>query len=347
MGVSPDYRIAVDAARNRQTKRPVLYEHAVSREVMSAVLDIDLLGLGEGTYQDRVEGFRRSAELLVSLGYDVYPFEGCITQVVQGGEGLMGRASSIIRDGRDLDTYPWDEAVDRFFERFSEDYRAMTEALPPGMKAVGGVGNGLFELVQDFVPLTDLAYLSIDQPQVYAGLWEQAGSLMLKIWERFLDEFGDTYCICRFGDDLGFKSSLLERPEVLRDHVFPWYRRVIDRIKSEGVPFLLHSCGAIWNVMDDLIALGIDAKHSNEDEIAPFDAWVDRYGEQIGNFGGIDMNVLCTEDETGIREYVRSVMHRVGNRPGIAWGSGNQIADYVPPDGWITMTETVREFGGR
>ncbi len=28
--------------------------------------------------------------------------------------------------------------------------------------------------------------------------------------------------------------------------------------------FLLHSCGCIFEVMEDILATGIDAKHSNE-----------------------------------------------------------------------------------
>ena len=41
--------------------------------------------------------------------------------------------------------------------------------------------------------------------------------------------------------------------------------------------------------MDDLIdEAKIDAKHSNEDQIDPFSVWVQRYGNKIGNLGGID-----------------------------------------------------------
>ena len=39
--------------------------------------------------------------------------------------------------------------------------------------------------------------------------------------------------------------------------------------------------------MEDLIGLGIDAKHSNEDQIAPFDRWIDLYGDRIGKQGKI------------------------------------------------------------
>jgi uroporphyrinogen decarboxylase len=46
--------------------------------------------------------------------------------------------------------------------------------------------------------------------------------------------------------------------------------------------------------MDDIIEVAkIDAKHSNEDDIAPFSEWVDRYGDRIGNFGGVEMFACC------------------------------------------------------
>jgi uroporphyrinogen decarboxylase len=51
----------------------------------------------------------------------------------------------------------------------------------------------------------------------------------------------------------------------------------------------------MWNihaVMESIIEAGIDAKHSNEDAIDTFDVWVERYGDRIGNFGGVEMNVM-------------------------------------------------------
>jgi hypothetical protein len=44
--------------------------------------------------------------------------------------------------------------------------------------------------------------------------------------------------------------------------------------------------------------------------------WVDRYGDRIGNFGGI------------------------------AIGTGNQISDYTEPANWIVLCEAVREWRG-
>ena len=342
----PDYRRIVAAAGNERADFVPLYEHAVSWPVQEALLDRELATLLAGDDRDKREAFGESARLLARTGYDVYPFEGCITELVQGGQGLMGRAGPIIRDRKDLDAFPWAELPDRYFAHFDPYFQALEASLPPGMKAVAGVGNGPFEIAQDFVPLTDLAYLEIDDPEVFALLWRRIGDAMYAIWERFLTRYGDTYCVCRIGDDFGFKTSLLMRPETCRDHIVPQYRRVIDLVHRAGKRFLLHSCGAIWEVMDDLIDAGIDAKHSNEDAIAPFSLWLERYGDRIGNFGGVDMNVLCTESEQGIRAYVREVLETASGYPGVAIGSGNQIASYVPPEGFLAMVETVREYRG-
>jgi uroporphyrinogen decarboxylase len=342
----PDYRRVVAAARNERADFIPLYEHQVSWPVQEALLGRELGALLAGDGRDKREAFRVSAGLLARTGYDVYPFEGCITELVQGGQGLMGRAGPIIRDRNDLDAYPWAELPDRYFARFDPYFQALEASLPAGMRAVAGVGNGPFEIAQDFVPLTDLAYLEVDDPEVFAGLWRRIGDAMYAIWERFLARYANTFCVCRIGDDFGFKTSLLMRPDTYREHIIPQYRRVIELVHAAGKPFLLHSCGAIWELMDELIDVGIDAKHSNEDAIAPFSVWLERYGERIGNFGGIDMNVLCTESEQGIRAYVREVLETASRYPGVAIGSGNQIASYVPPEGFLAMVETVREFRG-
>jgi uroporphyrinogen decarboxylase len=339
----PDWRRIVRAARNQQNETFPLYEHAVSPLVLDQLMGKPVSTLMEGDAQEKEEALSLSCSYLASIGYDVFPFEGCIVEVIQGGDGLCGIAGPLFSNLQELDSYPWDEVPERYFQRFDPYFRALRRRLPPGMKAVAGVGNGLFEIVQDFVPITNLAFLEMDDPPAFELLWKRVGELMYTIWERFLKEYGDAFCLFRFGDDLGFKTSLLMKPETVRTHIIPQYRRIIDLIHTTGAPFILHSCGAIFEVMDELIDAGIDAKHSNEDAIAPFTEWVERYGSKIGNFGGVDMDLLCRSDEAGIRAYVKELLAALGDAPGIALGSGNQIADYVPPEGFLAMVEAFRQ----
>jgi len=56
--------------------------------------------------------------------------------------------------------------------------------LPEGMKAVGGVGNGIFECVQDVVGYESLCMIAFDDPELYRLLFETAGHVINEIWKR-------------------------------------------------------------------------------------------------------------------------------------------------------------------
>ena len=340
----PDYTRLVDACRNAGKPPFPLYEHNVATNVIEELINRPLAALAQGDEADRTEFFRAYAGALSSLGYDTVPFEGCVTELVQGGEALCGRAGALVKSIPDIMNFDWEGCVEDYFTRFGPSFRALAAALPTGMKAHGGVGNGVFETVQDFLPLVEIAYLQVDDPEAWNLLVRKVGDLMDSIWARFLPEFGDSYAFFRFGDDLGFQSSTLIQPVQIIGKIIPQYRRVIQRVKSTGKSFLLHSCGAITPVMDELIAAGIDAKHSNEDNIAPFEFWTREYGERIGNFGGVDMNVLCTFDEKQIAGYIADLKGRVVKNHGVAWGSGNQITDYTPPENFLAMVRAFRDF---
>ena len=163
-----------------------------------------------------------------------------------------------------------------------------------------------------------------------------------------LNDYGDLFCVCRMGDDLGYRSSTLLRPDTIRQHILPQVRRVIDLVHAAGKPFLMHSCGRIFAVMEDLIAAGIDAKHSNEDAIAPFDEWIRRYGERIGLFGGIDVDLLCRQSPGAILEEVvrKGSQHRQAAH-GYALGSGNSIPDYVPLGSFRALIAGAQEIRRR
>ncbi|MBO5274428.1 MAG: hypothetical protein J6I45_07430, partial [Clostridia bacterium] len=158
--------------------------------------------------------------------------------------------------------------------------------------------------------------------------------------------YGDIFCVLRFGDDLGFKSNTLLSADDIRTHIIPQYKAIINLVHSYGKPFLLHSCGCIFDVMEDLIAAGIDAKHSNEDQIAPFPVWVEKYGDRIGNFGGIDTDAVCRLTKSELREYISDVVKQCTGHGGFAFASGNSIPNYVPADNYISMVEIVRELRG-
>ena len=106
-----------------------------------------------------------------------------------------------------------------------------------------------------------------------------------------------------------------------------------------------HSCGKIFSVMENVIDLGINGKHSNEDAIAPFDEWIRRYGDRIALLGGIDVDTLCQNSPEDIYDLIveKGTKYRK-MAGGYALGSGNSIPDYVPVDGYLAMVRAAQHI---
>jgi uroporphyrinogen decarboxylase len=150
----------------------------------------------------------------------------------------------------------------------------------------------------------------------------------------FIHFIAPKYYVARFWVD----KSLFQ-------HILPQYKRVIDVVHRSGKKFLLHSCGKIFDVMEDIISIGIDAKHSNEDEIAPFEEWITKYNDRIGLLGGIDVNTICLKPYDEVYNEVLEKGTRYRNMSkGYGLGSGNSIAEYVPVEGFMAMVDAVREI---
>jgi uroporphyrinogen-III decarboxylase len=172
--------------------------------------------------------------------------------------------------------------------------------------------------------------------------------LYVTLWTELNQKYNDIFAFYRMGDDLGFKTSTLLEPETIRKFILPQYKRVIDLIHSNDKKFLLHSCGYIFGIMDDIINLGIDAKHSNEDQIAPFEKWIELYNDRIGLFGGFDLNLLILNKYDDIyREVLEKGTKFRSMTKGYGLGSGNSIPGYIPVKGFQAMVDAVKEIRRR
>ncbi len=345
---APDFRNIVKTANNQWVDRIPLYEHGIGDGIMQEIAGIrPQEKMWRGSLKEQEEGCREFWEFWRGMGYDTASMEFQITGILIGGGALGAHKEGCIKTREDFEKYPWEELPVRFFETYRSLMELFEKTRPQGMKAIGGVGNGIFECVQDLVGYMDLCYIKADDEELYEDLFKKMGEIHFQIWNTFLEKYSDAFCLMRFGDDLGFNSSTLISHEDIRNLVLPGYRRIVDRVHQAGKPFLLHSCGNLFEIFDELItATGIDAKHSNEDQIGHFSLWVERYGDRIANFGGIDTDVVCRASKEEIRDYVLDCLEKVKGHGGIAFGSGNSIPDYVSVDGYMTMVGTVRTWRG-
>jgi uroporphyrinogen decarboxylase len=148
------------------------------------------------------------------------------------------------------------------------------------------------------------------------------------------------------GDDMGYRTGTMVSPADLRRFVFPWLARLADIAHAHRMPFLLHSCGNLGQVMDDLIdTVKIDARHSFEDAIQPVAVAKRLYGDRIAVLGGADVDFLCRSDEQAVRAYTRSLIDTCSQGGGWALGTGNSVANYIPLSNYLAMLDEGYRYG--
>ncbi|MEW6251137.1 MAG: uroporphyrinogen decarboxylase family protein [Planctomycetota bacterium] len=239
----------------------------------------------------------------------------------------------------DVDRFPWPAPRDVDFG----PVRAAAAVLPEGMRLIGFSG-GVLEFAMDLMGMTPLMIATRRAPEFVAAVIERVGRVLYSVFAAYCDF--DSVCALWLGDDLGHKHGLLVSPEFLRRQVVPWYRRFADLAHSRGRPFLLHTCGNTAALMPDLVAAGIDAKHSFEDGIEPVERCVEEWGGRVAVLGGVDVHLLATGAEAAIRRRTLAILSYAAPRGGYAAGSGNSIPDYVPPGSFLAMIEAVAEYNG-
>ena len=345
MNFQPDYRHFEDVMKNIRPKRMPIYEHIINPPFMESILNTKFADFINGNKADQKEFFKHYCRFFKEMTYDTVSFEVCTIEVFPNSGAIMGRIPGPIQSRKDFEKFPWEELPKKFEEYAYPRFDALVEALPEGMKVIGGVGNGAFEISEDLVGMTYLPFIQYEEPELYNDLFNKIGDLMYAFWKGFLERYSEYFVACRFGDDLGYKDSLLTNPKTVLNHIIPQYKRVINLIHSYNKPFLWHSCGNIFRIMEDVINCGINAKHSNEDIIAPFEEWIEKYNDKIALVGGFDMHFLCskTEDEVYKSVLEKGTVYREMAK-GYALGSGNSIPEYVPEENYLAMIRAANDI---
>ena len=343
----PDYNNILKVLYNKKPDYLPLYEHHIDAPFIAKITG-EKLEIVSNHPSELEYYFRKVINFWKSNGYDAFDYEAAICDIIPGHGAIMGGILGQIQTRNDFEKYPFDDIPKIFWETYTPRLEAIRKVLPPGMKAYGGCGYGIFESAQDLVGYESLCLMQYLDPELFDDLFVRIGDLFIELWTKMAREYADIFIFHRMGDDLGHKTATMLEPETIRKSILPQHKRVIDVVHAAGKKFLFHCCGQIFDIMPDILACNIDAKHSNEDQICSFETWIEKYGDKIGLFGGFDMNYLIlnsyemvykkvVEDGTRFRSLAR----------GYGLGSGNSIPDYMSVDGFNAMIDAVFEIRRR
>ena len=277
-------------------------------------------------------GWRNHPEVLSRHGDDT-------AQLSRGERRWIEEERGLISDWEEFERFPWDD--------IKVNYRTCDLAaqhLPEGMKLTI-MGTVFQHVVFTLLGTERCLYMLYDNPDLVAEVFDRWGQVVYDLYANLvdMDEVGAIW----HGDDLGFTTSTLVSPQVLRQHVLPWFAKYAELAHEHGKTFWLHCCGNVYDtgLIDDLMDdVKLDAFHSFQDPILPIADFQERYGNRLAAMGGVDMDKLCRLNEGPLRRYMRGILDECMPKGRFIFGSGNTVTNYTPIENYLLMLEESRRW---
>jgi uroporphyrinogen decarboxylase len=182
--------------------------------------------------------------------------------------------------------------------------------------------------------------MTLMDEQLAMEIFNAVGSRLLQYYTRLL-QFDCVGAVIG-NDDWGFKTQTMLDTQSMRKYVIPWHRKIVEKVHACGKVAIMHSCGNLKEVMNDIIDdIGYDGKHSFEDGITPVEEAYKLWGSRIAIMGGIDVDFLCRSSEIEINKRARKLIETTFDQGGYCLGSGNSIPEFVPLNNYKAMLKAA------
>jgi len=214
--------------------------------------------------------------------------------------------------------------------------------IPDGMKVMVFI-FGVFEDLRALMGFEQTAFKSLEEPELCDDILEK----LTVLEEVAVDKAAANPAVGAifYSEDMGFNTGTMLSPGWMKEHVIPRHKRLADACHKHNKPFLLHSCGQIDALMEDEIeVVGIDGRHSFQDNIEPVEEVYRKYGDRISILGGMDVDLLARGTTDEVRERTRQILEVCAPGGGFCMGSGNSVNNFCKIENYYAMLDETRNW---
>ena len=138
-------------------------------------------------------------------------------------------------------------------------------------------------------------------------------------------------------------------PEVYREMIWPYQKRLFGFIKSKTEAFILfHSCGSVCRFIPDLIEAGVDALNPVQVSAAGMDTkrLKREFGSSITFWGGgcDTQHVLRNGAPDDIRNEVKRRVDDLSDGGGFVFTQVHNIQPDIPPENIMAMYDAFERY---
>jgi uroporphyrinogen decarboxylase len=241
--------------------------------------------------------------------------------------------------------------ADFAFPKYDNPERYVSAAAEIGANAEGKfvLGNAPFSLIHRLEYLRGHVEGWTD-PYTHP---EELGRLLDKLADVAIDSARQ---LARIGvdgffscDDWGLQDRPMMSPELFREFFKPRYARVYRTVRELGMLTILHSCGHITELLDDLIEADLQVIQMDQQENMGVDELAGRFGGKLCFWCPVDIQKTMVSGSPGdIRNHARKLIESFGRFNGgfmAKWYPDPESAGHTQ-ERISAMCEAFVKYGG-
>jgi len=152
------------------------------------------------------------------------------------------------------------------------------------------------------------------EPEQVRRLNDMVVGLVERVIDLYAEAGADGIMTC---EDWGTQDMLLMSPAMWRRIFLPSFERVVGRAHDRGLTVWMHSCGYLWEIIPDLIAVGVDVLQFDQQELYPLERLGAHFGGKVTFWCPVDIQkVLQTQDKEIIQGYAKRMRASLGGHGG-------------------------------
>ena len=247
----------------------------------------------------------------------------------------------------ELDAFPW--PTPRLDETLLASWEAQAKGLKRDNRYVAVAEHpvyGILELGCWMCGYDDFLMRLAADPDFVRRFFDRVFAIQMAVIERYYAVLGPLTDLTTSGDDFGGQTGPLISPRMFERFIAPYFAARISRTKQlTGGYFWHHSCGSVFDLLDQLIACGVDILNPVQTSAARMEPerLKAAFGDRVVFWGGVDVQRFlptATPEEVGQR--VRELARVLGQNGGYVMAPAHEIQDDTPAENIVAWVEAVR-----